>query len=59
MEREIKCITLDNKDEVTEKLNEWRKTGWNINNYFISITGHHLERGPYTIWYDSLLDTNG
>ena len=52
----FKCITLDNQEQVVEKLNQWDKYGWKVPEKIAGMVKN--ADGSTTIYYDEKLDIN-
>ena len=50
----IKLIELDTKEQVLDKLNEWRATGWALKNVYNRIVP--TLDGKFLVYYDEILD---
>lgn len=52
----FKCITLNNQEQVVEKLNQWDKYGWKVSEKIAGMVKN--ADGSTTIYYDEKLDIN-
>ena len=50
----FKCITLDNQEQVVEKLNQWDKNGWIVCENIAGMVKNG--DGSTTIYYNEILD---